>query len=441
MLDETSMDKLLSTSLSADAITRIMRFCDARFKLLVLDCCHAGMVFAGSRFKKSQLRRLNDLVPDISDGSEAFVSLLASDRLESAKEIDALEGSFLTTAVCEALSSSFSEADSDGDGAIDISDMRKWVEEAANLHNRQYPEDKVPSPFFFGRERGKFYISNNPSDWEPYEIAEENSHTFVLIPRVSTEDPGMAWVLGKTPVTNGQYKAFVEETGYESPCGEELVEKNGSPFWEGPYHPWKDTKFNDAEQPVVCVNYYDAEAYARWMQSKFESLSDCCVPSSTLWDFSAFGFPYPVYDRKNWLTDDLYDRRKYPALVSREESSVNRFGVVDMIGNVWEWTYLHDGYDSASFVAVISGRKKVFPLRGGSFLDDLQRVDPFLNAGELQERERTKHSDLGFRIAAKVPIDSLPAEYRGRLILSHDLPRPPGYKKPNWVGRAMLERE
>ena len=56
--------------------------------------------------------------------------------------------------------------------------------------------------------------------------------------------------LGKFPVTNREYRIFVEAEQAPAP-----------PFWS-------DAMFSDPEQPVVGVNWDDATAYCKWLSRR-----------------------------------------------------------------------------------------------------------------------------------------------------------------------------
>jgi formylglycine-generating enzyme required for sulfatase activity len=70
-----------------------------------------------------------------------------------------------------------------------------------------------------------------------------------------------SFALGKTEVTRGQFAAFVNETGYDagSTCR----------VWYDSNYNWRQPGFPQTENdPVVCVNREDVQAYLQWLSRK-----------------------------------------------------------------------------------------------------------------------------------------------------------------------------
>jgi len=178
-------------------------------------------------------------------------------------------------------------------------------------------------------------------------------------------------------VTNAQYKKFVEATGHREPKGYGFVDgevKDG-------FEPWKSPDFNGDNQPVVCVSWHDAMAYAQWVGKR--------LPTEAEWEKAArgglVGKRYPWGDeapneggtyRANYGPgDDVYPRTgkadgyEYTAPVGSYPA--NGYGLYDMSGNVWEWCM--DEYQADFY----SKSPRTNPIAGAANLDEI--INNFTN--------------------------------------------------------------
>ncbi len=188
-----------------------------------------------------------------------------------------------------------------------------------------------------------------------------------------------AFAAERHPVTNSQFAEFVAATGYltvaEQPIdprlypgvnpqdlcpGAMVFRPTAGPVnlrdwhqwwdwapgatWRHPFGPDSDV-VDRADHPVVQVAYPDAAAYARWSGRR--------LPTEAEWEYAAragAATTYPWGDDEKpdgqlmantWQGSFPYHNDGARCWVGTSPVGTfppNRFGLVDMIGNVWEWT-------------------------------------------------------------------------------------------------------
>ncbi|MBN1815387.1 MAG: SUMF1/EgtB/PvdO family nonheme iron enzyme [Anaerolineae bacterium] len=191
--------------------------------------------------------------------------------------------------------------------------------------------------------------------------------------------------IGRYPVTNVQYACFISNTGHNPPR-----------HWDGGHVP-----ASLADHPVVNVSFEDAEGYCRWLSEMAGQRYR--LPTEEEWEKAARGgLPetrrYPWGDK--WQPDSCNTREmgRNGTTPVREFEHVNRspFEVIDLVGNVWEWTASwYERYPDSSHESVHYGR--VYRVvRGGSWRSDCRDV-------HISCRGRYKPDDrrlyVGFRVA------------------------------------------
>jgi formylglycine-generating enzyme required for sulfatase activity/calcineurin-like phosphoesterase family protein/energy-coupling factor transporter ATP-binding protein EcfA2 len=148
------------------------------------------------------------------------------------------------------------------------------------------------------------------------------------------------FMIGKYPVTNQEFKAFIEDGGYKNkvlwtPEGWHWREK-ANVLEPGLWH---DRKWNGANFPVVEVSWYEASAYAKWLSVK--TGHRYVLPSEAQWEKAARGsggFAYPWGE--NWKEDycnSVECGLMRTSLVGIFPKGKSPYGCMDMAGNVWEW--------------------------------------------------------------------------------------------------------
>lgn len=169
-----------------------------------------------------------------------------------------------------------------------------------------------------------------------------------------------AFALSETPVTRGQFRAFVVDGGYANPqwwaADQQLLDHVGGQAalvtqaqTAGP-RTWRTPLGDDEDDdlPVDGVSWFEARAFARF--------SDARLPTAVEWEWAARGperrtFPWSstltMLDvvRSGHLDDGCVQQQRPQAHFSSPTltavGAVKRtspFGVLDLAGNVAEWT-------------------------------------------------------------------------------------------------------
>lgn len=191
--------------------------------------------------------------------------------------------------------------------------------------------------------------------------------------------------IDRTPVTNRQYKAFLDAAHY-APADDGHFLKD----WVGGTYPdgW-------AEKPVTWVSLEDARAYCSWAGRR--------LPHEWEWQYAAQGTDgrlYPWGD--DWRADavppvDKARERRPLEAVAGHPSGASPFGVLDLVGDVWQWT---DEYqDEHTRAAIVRGGSSYQPQGSIWYFPQAYRNDQH---GKLllMAPSRDRAGAIGFRCAA-----------------------------------------
>ena len=135
-----------------------------------------------------------------------------------------------------------------------------------------------------------------------------------------------AFDIDKHPVTNQEFKHFVEATHYHPKDDLNFLKD----WHDRTYPPGWDNK------PVTWVSLEDARAYAAWAGKR--------LPHEWEWQYVVQGPEYRKYPWGNvWKQDavpipDQGRTMRPPDDVDAHPTGVSFYGVMDMVGNVWQWT-------------------------------------------------------------------------------------------------------
>lgn len=209
---------------------------------------------------------------------------------------------------------------------------------------------------------GVFTMGSDPRDAAP-PFANEQPLQRLELPRFS---------IGRYPITNAQYRRFVEATGHAAPS-----------HWPGGA-PRPGTEAN----PVTYVSWHDAQAFCRWAGLR--------LPSEAEWEKAARGpatsgapsaaairwwpwgndLPGPEHGHFNGQAQGVAPAAQGVVPVGCFPRGASVHGVHDLAGNVWEWTssryapYPYDAEDGREDPAGPGSRV----LRGGSYNHDMRQV-------------------------------------------------------------------
>lgn len=214
-----------------------------------------------------------------------------------------------------------------------------------------------------------------------------------------------AYEIGKYEVTNAQFAAFVNQTGYITTAEREMgsyMSRIGDfvdgASWIHPYGPGSGIERKD-DHPVVHISFYDAIEYCKWLSGRMGRFSR--LPTEAEWERAGRGENGRKYPWGNEIDPGKANYRRGPGQTTpvHSESSKSKIGCYHMAGNVREWCA--DWYTMKPEVAEKdptgpqeeTGYKVV---KGGSFLSDanLLRAPVRMDV----EPEQTA-DDLGFRVA------------------------------------------
>ena len=141
-------------------------------------------------------------------------------------------------------------------------------------------------------------------------------------------------------ITNAQYELFVDATGYDG--SDSPSSKPSERFLDY----WRDGDCPPElrDYPVCRINWHHAQAFCEWLS--VESDARVRLPTDAEWEWAArgdVGRIYPWGDqwdptRCNWGDDGRIDGFVESAPVGSFPGGATPQGVLDMAGNIWEWT-------------------------------------------------------------------------------------------------------
>ena len=194
-----------------------------------------------------------------------------------------------------------------------------------------------------------------------------------------------SFYIDKYPATNADFKKFVDATHYHP--------KDDLNFLRD----WKDGTYPKGweNRPVTWVSQEDARAYASWAGKR--------LPHEWEWQYAAQGTDGRLYPWGNEWDDNAVPapeksrRMRGPDPVDAHAKGASPFGVMDMVGNVWQWT--EEFVDEHTRAGI---------LRGGSYYRPQGSIWYFPQAYKLNEHGKLllmspsmdRSGGVGFRCVA-----------------------------------------
>lgn len=205
--------------------------------------------------------------------------------------------------------------------------------------------------------------------------------------------------IARYPVTNRQFQAFIDDGGYQADEWWQGLAERPEPepgFWNGP------------NLPLETVSWFEAVAFCRWLEARLRERGrlpadmGLRLPTEEEWEKAARGTDGREYP---WGGEFASDRANLDETVGKDgphylgqASAVglyplgqSPYGLLDMVGNVWEWCMNED--DEPAWLGVAGAASRV--LRGGSWygLSGNARC-----AVRVRDRPDLRNNGLGVRV-------------------------------------------
>ncbi|MBN1261386.1 MAG: formylglycine-generating enzyme family protein, partial [Anaerolineae bacterium] len=243
---------------------------------------------------------------------------------------------------------------------------------------------------------GDFIMGSDPATDPESHSCEQPQHTVRLA----------AFAIARTPVTNAEYGVFLRATRHTPPAHWRIWR------WKRRWHIGKQ------DHPVVNVTWYDAVAYGEWLAK--ETGKPYRLPSEAEWEKAARGPEgrrYPWGDA--WLPEHCNSLENNPkggtTPVTAFPEGASPYGLLDMAGNVWEWTRSLWGENLRKpdfpYPYVVNDQRENLHaselvrriLRGASFYHDRWTSRC---AARYRYSPENRFDSVGFRVALALPPQS-----------------------------------
>ena len=208
------------------------------------------------------------------------------------------------------------------------------------------------------------------------------------------------YFIDKTEVTNEMFEKFILAGGYEkeeywTEAGWNFIKENNIIHHKG----LSQDSFNEPNQPVTGISWYEADAFCRWAGKR--------LPTAEEWEKAARGTDGRIYPWGNRMD---FSRLAYRSSNVHRTVDVGSFpdgaspyGVLDMAGNVWEWTA--SAYNGVDYkYTILAGRKaekrsELMIIKGGAWGSNRNQ---FQCGYQYYDRKEATQFNIGFRCVSDV---------------------------------------
>lgn len=232
--------------------------------------------------------------------------------------------------------------------------------------------------------------------------------------------------IGKYEVTYAEFLRFIHATGYiiEAELPDSIRLKRGYPKRDF-IEPFLDVKASDSMRPVGNINWFDAQAYIKWLNEN--TGKNYRLPTEAEWEYAAIGghkSTPTVYvggvdlDKLSWY----FDNAEHKSHIIGQKMA-NELGIYDMSGNVREWCsewygeFYYASSPETNPQGPDLGNQRV--LRGGSWVSSKERMRITFRNFDFPYNS---HNDYGFRLAlpgqAKPVVKPIPTSAPASNILN-----------------------
>lgn len=209
-----------------------------------------------------------------------------------------------------------------------------------------------------------------------------------------------AFWIAKYPVTNCQYRTFIDAGGY----AEER-------WWRDLVKPQPETsRWPQTNRPKTNMNWYETVAFCRWFSAVLGYPGDSIrLPSGQEWEKAACGekaWVYPwgdeyrsSYANVNEVTANVGPwNLGEPTAVGMYPHGASSFGVEDLAGNIWEWCQ-NKGSSPELPIPYVNGEFRT--MRGGSWFN---HIDLATTSYKYFAISPSSQGNWGFRIVSSIPM-------------------------------------